>query len=157
MDDFSAAPSKVPWPPVIMAGAVLLALILSWLVPIPLSPETVEAFRGLGVVFILLGLGLDIWTFQTFRRHATTVRPDRSAAALATDGPFRYSRNPIYIGNGLLILGLGLAFANLWLVLLTPAVFVLLDRVAIAREEKHLEARFGEEYRAFKARVRRWI
>ncbi|MBZ8132647.1 isoprenylcysteine carboxylmethyltransferase family protein [Afifella sp. IM 167] len=155
--DFHARPSHIPWPPLIMGGAVLIGAALSWLVPIPLAPGLAQALRAIGVVMMGCAVSLDFWTFLTFRRHMTTVRPDRSASALATDGPFRYSRNPIYIGNTALIFGLGLAFGSIWVALTAPFVLVLIDRLAVRGEEKHLEARFGEPYRAYKTRVRRWL
>jgi len=155
--EFHARPSHIPWPPLIMAGAVLVGAVLTWLVPIPLSPGLAGALRAIGLVILGCAVSLDLWTFLTFRRHVTTVRPDRPASTLATDGPFRYSRNPIYIGNTALIFGLGLAFGAIWVALTAPFVFLAIDRLAVRGEEKHLEAKFGEPYRDYKARVRRWL
>ncbi|WP_244514539.1 methyltransferase family protein [Afifella marina] len=150
------APSSIPWPPIIVAGSVLVGLLLAYIAPLP-WPDADGALRGLGGLIVLAALGIDLWGYRTFRPHQTTLRPDRAASALVTAGPFRYSRNPFYVGNVMLVVGLGLAFANWWLVLLGPVALVLMDRLAARPEEKHLEDAFGAEYLAYKARVGRWL
>ena len=100
---------------------------------------------------------LDVWAFRTLRRHRTTILPHAGASALVTEGPFGLSRNPIYVGNLLLIVGVGLAAGRPWFVLLSPALALALRELAIVREERHLAARFGAAWRAYAARVRRWV
>jgi protein-S-isoprenylcysteine O-methyltransferase Ste14 len=90
-------------------------------------------------------------------RRRTSVRVDRPPTTLVTDGPFRYSRNPIYVAMVALLIGVGLFAGILWHVLLAPAAAVLLRKAAIEPEERHLETRFGEAWRAYAGRTRRWI
>lgn len=111
----------------------------------------------IGVGLGAAGLGLMAWAAVTFRRHRTTILPHKGADRLATDGPFRRYRNPIYVADVLLILGAAEFTKNLWLVLLVPVFAGLVTWLAILPEERHLEARFGEEYRAYKERTKRWI
>jgi len=79
------------------------------------------------------------------------------ATALVTTGPYRYTRNPMYLGLAFLYAGIALAFGLLWALAALPVVLLVVDRVVIPPEERHLEAQFGDEYRAYKSRVRRWI
>jgi protein-S-isoprenylcysteine O-methyltransferase Ste14 len=89
--------------------------------------------------------------------YRTTIMPHRGSSYLVTQGPFRYSRNPIYVANVMLMAGLALFFANGWLLLLAPVNGILTQILAIKREENHLIAMFGYDYEAYCRRVRRWI
>jgi protein-S-isoprenylcysteine O-methyltransferase Ste14 len=90
-------------------------------------------------------------------RARANILPHRAATALVTWGPFGFSRNPIYLGNTILLLGAGLAFGIAWFVPVAFAAAALTARLAIAREEAHLNARFGRAWREYAARVRRWV
>ncbi len=83
--------------------------------------------------------------------------PHQPFVRLVTRGPFRFSRNPIYVGNLMVVSGLGLVLSNLWLLVVTPVFGFALHKLAIAGEERHLEALFDDQWRDYKARVRRWI
>ena len=91
------------------------------------------------------------------RRHGTTIMPNAGTQVLATAGIYGLSRNPIYLGNTIALLGIALALRWSWLLLLVPVTMAAVGALAIAREERHLELRFGDAYRVYKARVRRWI
>ena len=143
---------RVP-PPVLVAGLVALAWALRRLLPLPVLPP----LPGLGAAVMLAGLGLGFWAVVVMMRAGTNPRPDRPDAALVTDGPFRFSRNPIYLGFVLLAAGLALRWGDLWGWLAVLASQQVLDRLVIAREEPYLAARFGAGYEAYRARVRRWI
>ena len=152
----SDTPNRWPWPPIVYG----LAIVAGFLVErnlVATSHGGGLALGALGVAMILAGLGLDLWTAWTFSRARTTILPHRGASALVTAGPFRFSRNPIYVGNTLLTAGLGLAFDNLWLVGAAFLAAFLVQKLAIAREEAHLARRFGAEWEAYAARVRRWL
>ena len=151
-------PNRIPWPPLIVAGCVLLGFVLGALAPLPWPAGA--ARNGLaagGGILIASAVGLDIWAALSFRRRGTTIMPHKAASALVTGGPFRLSRNPIYLANLLLIAGLGLAFGEPWLLIVTPLAAILLMKLAIEREERHLQALFGPDWLAYAARVRRWI
>lgn len=115
------------------------------------------ATRPLGWLLVGIGLALFAWTLATFWRHRTTVNPYRAASSLCTGGPFRFSRNPIYVGDWFILAGASLLLTTLWPLLFAPLIWALLRYGVIRHEEAHLEAKFGDAYRAYRARVRRWL
>ena len=145
MSDFRERPNSIPWPPILFAGAALVALGLQALVPLPWPDGAWRAALAMaGLFLVAAGLALDLATMLAFRHHRTTVLPHRGATRLITDGPFRFSRNPIYVGNTLLVAGAGLAFGVAWLIPAALAGAFATSRLAIAREEQHLALRFGK-------------
>lgn len=104
-----------------------------------------------------LGLGLMLWTMWTFARHRTTVNPYGGASTLCTSGPFRFSRNPIYLGDWIMLLGVSMLLNTFWPLVFAPLIWIMLRFGVIRHEEAHLEAKFGDAYRRYKTRVRRWI
>lgn len=151
-------PSTFPWPPVLFASAVALALGLEWVLirlPVPLA-ET-PTVRFLGMTMVLAGILLVLWAAIEFRRHETSMRPDRGSDALVAAGPFAFSRNPMYLGEVIALVGAGLAANRLWLIAVAPIFVLAVTRLAIVREEAYLERRFGTDYLDYKARVRRWL
>ena len=113
--------------------------------------------RPLGWLWLTLGLLLFIWTLWTLYRHHTTVNPYAAASELCTDGPFRFSRNPIYLGDWFILIGVALLLNTLWPLVFAPLIWVMLRFGVIRHEEAHLEAKFGDAYRIYKKRVRRWL
>jgi protein-S-isoprenylcysteine O-methyltransferase Ste14 len=143
---------------VLLAAAIGLGLGLDWLVlrlPFPFA-ET-EPVHFAGMLLLLAGVVLGVWAALQFRAHSTSIRPDRGSNALMATGPYAFSRNPIYLGEVVAMVGAGLAFNRFWLVLLAPAFAIAVAQLAIKREEAYLERRFGVAYTDYKARVRRWI
>lgn len=158
MTDFAERPNSLPWPPILFASAALVALGLQALLPIPWPGGPWAAVLAMAGLFLAAaGLALDLATMLAFRRHQTTVLPHRGATRLITDGPFRFSRNPIYVGNTLLVAGAGLVFGVAWLVPAALAGAYATQKLAIEREERHLELRFGETWAAYAARTPRWL
>jgi protein-S-isoprenylcysteine O-methyltransferase Ste14 len=102
-------------------------------------------------------VALNIAAYRVMRRAGTTVRPDRGTDHLVTDGPFSFTRNPLYLAGTILILGIGLVSGVGWYLVLAIFAAFAVQRLAIEREEKHLQARFGEGYQDYAERVRRWI
>jgi protein-S-isoprenylcysteine O-methyltransferase Ste14 len=149
-------PRTLILPPAPYAAAILGGWWLDRHV-LALSLNLGQANPALAVLFISTGLGLMLWTIGQFFRHRTTVSPYSAASRLCVTGPFRLSRNPIYLGDWLMLVGLSLWFATLWPVVLAPLVWAMIRYGVIRHEEAHLEAKFGEEYRNYMARVRRWI
>lgn len=147
-----------PWPPIILIGSLALGIALQAIVPMPwLAGTAADILQWIGVLAVLAALAIFAWAVAALRRRHTTFRLDRPSTALVTDGPFRYARNPIYTGMVALIAGAGLATANLWLVLLAPVAAVLLQKLAIQPEERHLQAQFGDAWRTYAGHVRRWL
>jgi protein-S-isoprenylcysteine O-methyltransferase Ste14 len=151
-------PNRIPWPPLLFAGAALLALVAHWNHPIPF-PTTFAGslLRVLGAAFIAAAIAVDLMAFTAFRRHRTTILPHRGAEHLITTGIFRWSRNPIYIGNVLLLTGVGLA-AGIWtMVIAAPFALLATRQLAVLREEKHLARRFGAQWQDYSRKTRRWL
>ena len=98
-----------------------------------------------------------VWGLATLHSARTNIWPHKAADRLITHGPFRFRRNPIYMGEILILLGLAQATLNFWFAVMAPVFAVAILLLAILPEERHLEARFGEEYLDYKARTRRWF
>jgi protein-S-isoprenylcysteine O-methyltransferase Ste14 len=143
---------RVP-PPLLVGGLVLAAWGLRRLLPLPVA----EPLPALGLAVILVALGLILWALAVMLRAGTDPRPDRPDAVLVEAGPFRFSRNPIYLGFLLAAAGFALRWGDLWGWAAVFASLFLLDRLVIAREEAYLAARFGPAYEAYRRRVRRWM
>lgn len=116
-----------------------------------------EAGQALGWALIAAGMGLFGWSLVTMRRHRTTVNPFGASSALCKDGPFRFSRNPIYLGDWFVLFGSALVMSSAWPVAFAPPVWFIIRYGVIRHEEAHLAARFGDAYLAYRSKVRRWL
>jgi protein-S-isoprenylcysteine O-methyltransferase Ste14 len=110
-----------------------------------------------GIALALAAVAMGIATVRALHRAKTTVRVDLPAKHLVQNGPFSISRNPIYLGNTLVMIGVGLAAGMAWFIILAIVASFLTQKLAIEREERHLDLRFGKKYRDYRKRVRRWI
>lgn len=145
-------------PPVVFAAAVAAALALKAFVPMRLVPVRVaDGAEDLGYALTVAGTVFAAWALATFLSSRTTPIPNRPARALVTSGPYRLSRNPMYIGVSVVLVGAALVANTVWLVAVLPPVWFVLTRYVIVPEEAYLTRRFGDDYRAFLARTRRWI
>jgi protein-S-isoprenylcysteine O-methyltransferase Ste14 len=144
-----------PLPPVIFLAAILAMYAIDRIAP---AAQWVQGtWRLAGAVPLLSGLGLAVWASQLFHRVGTAIKPTDMPTVLVREGPFRVSRNPMYLGLVLMLVGLaiGLGSAMPWIV---PPVFAAIIHYRFVRyEERNMEAEFGAEYLAYKERVRRWI
>ena len=113
--------------------------------------------RILGAIFFVAGLALNIAGFVTQKRAGTDPIPFNPSSRIVAHGPYRFSRNPMYIGLALWTLGLAFLVDCAWMLLAVPIGLVVIDGLVITREERYLERKFGEEYLSYKRRVRRWI
>lgn len=145
-----------PVPPALYpAAGIVVGYFLQRFLPLPQPTST--TFTITAWVLFGLALVLLLWSLSTLRKFNTTVLPHRASHHLVTSGPFRLSRNPIYLGFLLLVLASGLATGNIWTLLTTPLIMWLLSRYAIGPEEHHLRTVFADDYRDYAAKVRRWI
>lgn len=110
-----------------------------------------------GTLLLAAGLLVIAWGLATFLRARTAIMPHHSASRLVTHGPYRFTRNPMYLGMTLLYLGLAVRANMGWPVLLLPVVLWTLHRLVISREERYLSSAFGAAYDDYRHRVRRWI
>jgi protein-S-isoprenylcysteine O-methyltransferase Ste14 len=150
-------PTAVPWPPVLIAAVLAIGWLAGRLYPLPWPGLNDWPARLVGYGLGAAGLALVAWAIVTLHRAGTTLRPDRGADRLVTNGPFRYRRNPIYMGDVLILFGLAELTHNIWFAILAPLFALAVFRLAIVPEERHLEERFGQAYRDYKARTRRWF
>lgn len=153
--DIKDRPNLFPWPPVLLGIAIMGGLTLRELLPVEVASSVLSQFLGLAM--IAGALALDVWASLTFRKAKTTILPHRGTDALVTAGPFEYSRNPIYLGNLLILGGIGLLLGSIWHIALVAPLGIAINRLAIAREEAHLAAKFPQAWQEYASRVRRWI
>lgn len=145
-------------PPILFVLGFVAGLLADGVVPLTLLGAERRAIAvPLGWGAILIGLLLMLWGIATFARFRTAVMPHLPASRLITGGPYRFTRNPMYVGLTLTYGGLALLIDTAWPLLLLPLVLALLVLVVIRREERYLERAFGESYREYRARVRRWL
>ena len=145
---------RIP-PPVIYVAALAIGFVLNYLWP--LSPLSGSSRYVIGSVVPLVGGLIMPLVLRRFRRAGTTFDVRKPASALITEGPYRFSRNPSYVSLTLLYLGIGILLNNGWILILVAPVFLVMDLWVVRREERHLEAKFGEEYLRYKVAVRRWL
>lgn len=144
-------------PPTMFKICLLSGIGLTLAFPWPLG-ITESLFQLVaGIILAFLAFAFMMWGHQHFRRVGTAVRTMRSATVLVTDGAFRFSRNPMYVGFLGILLGIGTAADSVWLVLSVFPMALYLRLYVIAREEAYMERTFGEAYRQYRRRVRRWL
>ena len=143
-------------PPVIYLGTLLLGVAINVLSPITIFPAT-HAHVIFGGILLLISGTFARWAFLTMRRLGTTANPRKPSEALATDGPFRISRNPIYVAMTGLYIGLASLINSAWVLMLLAPLLMFMQWGVIRREEQYLSGKFGNEYAAYSSRVRRWL
>jgi protein-S-isoprenylcysteine O-methyltransferase Ste14 len=151
-------PNKLPWPPIVYLAAVAAAIVLHWLLPLPWIPRPLsELLFAVGWIVVGVALVIEVAAMRAMSRAKTTIMPTRGSDHLVTNGPFSFTRNPIYLGNTMLMIGIGLIAGIAWFILLAPVAAFATQKLAIEREEQHLEIRFGKKFRDYAKKVRRWI
>jgi protein-S-isoprenylcysteine O-methyltransferase Ste14 len=142
-------------PPVIALGHIVAAYLLGWIFPTPIDAP--NAIRILGFASIIIGFLLGIGAVVEFRKEHTTLNPHGSVSRLVTGGIYRFTRNPIYLGFLLMVVGLPLNSGVYWGLLVSPFYAAAMSRLVIEKEENYLEDKFKELYTGYKSRVRRWL
>jgi protein-S-isoprenylcysteine O-methyltransferase Ste14 len=145
-------------PPLLFVLGIVAGWLLDHAVPLPLiGPAARSAGALVGWLLLALGVALAVWALATFRAAGTAISPNWPTSALVTHGPFRHSRNPMYLALSLLYLGVMLLVNSVWTLLLLPFVIATLHLTVIRREERYLAAIFGISYDEYRRRVRRWL
>ena len=151
----TAVAGVISRPPFLYLACLVLGFAVDRLLPLPI-PEIALVRWTAGGGLIAVGLAIMAAGIRNFSHAATPVPSSRPVRALVTTGIHGWSRNPIYVGMFLLYAGIGVAARSPWvLIIALPLVIIL--RYVVAREETYLERRFGDTYRDYKARVRRWL
>ena len=145
-------------PPLLFLAALLIGFVLDRLLRLPFPVLGIDLVQWIfGGSLILIGLALAAAGIRNFSRAATPVRSIKPTRALVTTGIHGWTRNPIYLGMFLLYGGIGVAAQSPWILVLTLPLAITIRYGVVAREEAYLERRFGDAYRDYKARVRRWL
>ena len=151
-------PKVIVFPPLVLATTVALAIALQWLMPLLFLSNIDRTWRiTIGAAIFAVGLSICLIARRALISHGTNVNPLRPTTALATEGIFNWTRNPIYVGGTTVMIGIALVFALDWLLaLIVPSVLVLHFAV-VKREEEYLARKFDEEYRRYTTRVPRYL
>jgi protein-S-isoprenylcysteine O-methyltransferase Ste14 len=144
-------------PPVLLAGTLAIGLLLHLVIPISFVSDRRTLILLVGATLIAAGAALSAAVVRAFRAAKTPVSPGRPTTCMVSTGPYRYSRNPDYVGQMLMYIGATFAANTWWPMFLAPVVLLVIKRGVVQREERYLEAKFGREYRHYANRVRRWL
>jgi protein-S-isoprenylcysteine O-methyltransferase Ste14 len=142
-------------PPVLTLIHVALAFLLTWLFPLPLMVPPI--LQTGGFLLVVIGLLIGVVALIAIRSVHTTTDPHGSVSKLVTFSIYRFSRNPVYLGFVLMLIGILLNAGSYWGIILAPMLVILFNRVIIEKEEEYLALKFGDQYRNYKLKVRRWI
>lgn len=151
-------PDVIMLPPFILLGALIVAIGLEFTNSLNFLPPVSASWAlFLGLALLVVALALGVSALRTFREVGTNPSPHQPSLKLATTGPYRFSRNPMYIGFLMILAGLSLVASLDWGLILVPVLAVLLHYGVVTREEAYLSAKFGRPYQEFMNRTRRWI
>jgi len=142
-------------PPTWLFASVVLMVGLHFV--LPLAHVVPTPWNLAGIVPLAVGLWLNVWASGLFRRADTTIKPFQRPASLVAHGPYRFSRHPMYLGMALVLAGVGVMLGTAGPLVVVPAFVWAMEAAFIRAEERDMEAAFGDEYRAYRRRVRRWI
>ena len=160
MNAYRAKSLRYPWPFALHGFASLAALALGRIRPLANEPDSVLTawiICAIGSLVIVAGVVLSLWAVRTLHDRHTTVLPNRCSSYLVTSGPFRYTRNPIYLGYTLIMVGIGLITMNAWFLIIATGTVIFTTFFAVKAEELHLHARFGFEFERYCRSTSRWI
>jgi protein-S-isoprenylcysteine O-methyltransferase Ste14 len=144
-------------PPLIFLGFLALAAVLEAIIPTPTAALFPYVRYVAGTVLFVIGLVIGIAGIQRLRASSTNISTDLPATALVVDGIYSWSRNPLYLATTLAYVGLAIAAGSAWAIMLLVPLLAVMNIGVISREERYLEREFGDAYRAYKSRVRRWL
>jgi protein-S-isoprenylcysteine O-methyltransferase Ste14 len=143
-------------PPLMWALAAIVGIALGWLAPWPFVPGAVPAV-WLGGVLFALAVALFVWAIVTMTRAGSNVPTSRPTMTIVEAGPYGFTRNPIYLGMMVSLAGLAIAFDSIWSLIALILFFLIIRYGVVAREEAYLDRKFGDVYRGYRVRVRRWL
>jgi protein-S-isoprenylcysteine O-methyltransferase Ste14 len=156
MDDTADTAQVIIRPPLAWGLAVIAGLALNWLVPLPFLPADLPV-GWLGAMVFVLALALVVWAIVTIIRAGSNVPTNLPTTTIVESGPYRFTRNPIYLCMFLGLIGLAIVFDNLWLLMMLVPFALVIRYGVVTREEAYLERKFGDVYLGYKSRVRRWL
>jgi len=148
-------PQVLILPPLLYGVALAAGFLMQWLAPRPILSSTVRYWAG--GVLLASGVLLAIWGRRVMEQAGTNVNPTLPTTAVVATGPFRFSRNPLYVALTLIYVGLALLANALWVLVLIVPVLLVMHYGVVRREESYLDTKFGEAYRSYRSRVRRYL
>ena len=141
-------------PPHVAIGSLIVVIFLHYLFPIPLIPKP---FNYFGILFFAAGLLILFWSFGLFKKKETPILPGQKPTALVIEGPYKFTRNPMYLGVMTALAGVAIYLGD-FLAFLSPLVFFMFVSIRfVPKEEKLMEKLFGKKYLDYKKKVRRWV
>jgi len=156
-DTSSDTPNVMIFPPLIPLSVLVVGAVLNFFMPLGLLAHVLFPGRiVVGAIAFVVGIGMVVGANRIFQRIGTNARPSQPTLALATIGMFTWTRNPMYVGGSLALLGIAIGFALDWVILLLVVSLPLVHYGIILREERYLERKFGDEYRRYKKKVPRY-
>ena len=142
-------------PPLLYGVAFVAVLALRWFWPLPILGHAIAFWSGIALAMIAVAIA--VWGSRTMRMAGTNVNPSLPTTVVVTSGPFRFSRNPLYVALTLFYLGLTLALDTWWGIVVLVPLLTILHYGVVLREERYLEQKFGEAYRQYRSSVRRYL
>tara|TARA_B100000963_G_scaffold191976_1_gene167047 strand:+ start:456 stop:896 length:441 start_codon:yes stop_codon:yes gene_type:complete len=143
------------YPPLMVLAGIITQLLIGYIAPV--EPILSETWQYIGSALMALAFATILLAARSFRKHETTIIPDGQPSLLLESGLFAYSRNPIYLAMAVLLIGSGLAIGQIWALIIVPIFVLLVQQIWIVKEEENLEVEFGQFYRNYKMKVRRWL
>jgi protein-S-isoprenylcysteine O-methyltransferase Ste14 len=149
------SPGVIARPPLLYAGALLLVVAVRWFSPMPITTWALALPTGLALSVAAVAIAR--WGRKTMQAAGTNINPMLPATTIVSSGPFRYSRNPLYIALTLLFLGLTLLLNTWWGIVMLAPLLLTMHVGVVLREERYLDRKFGDSYRAYRSSVRRYM
>jgi protein-S-isoprenylcysteine O-methyltransferase Ste14 len=156
MSDAADNSNALVRPPIALLLAFVGGLGIDWLYPLRFVPADISG-GWVGATVFAAGFALALWAIATFRDAGTRVETYKATFTIVESGPYRFTRNPIYVGMFVGLIGLAIGFNSLWILAALVPFFLIIRFGVVAREEDYLERKFGGPYLAYKTRVRRWL
>jgi protein-S-isoprenylcysteine O-methyltransferase Ste14 len=145
------------FPPLIHVAAIAIGFLIQWAVPVRLGGSGFGILRITGLILLAAAVALIAWAARIMFGAGTTPNPTRPSTVIVTNGPFRFTRNPMYLAWELICVGAGLLANALWPIVMALPAAIVTRRLVIDKEERYLGRKFGDAYLDYKSRVRRWI
>lgn len=148
---------KVIPPPLYFVACLAVASLAHGVHPLDVSALPFRILMTIGSIVMAIGAAIGFWAVRTMGNAQTPPEPWKQPVQLVTSGPFAHSRNPIYVAFLFIMIAIGIMMNSVWIVAAVVPLVILLDRLVIRREEVFLSELFGDDYRAYRSRVRRWL
>ncbi|MHB8652030.1 MAG: methyltransferase family protein [Minisyncoccota bacterium] len=155
LTETSDSPGVIVPPPFVYMGGLVAGVVLQWLKPVVVLPKKLTV--PLGVTLVIISVALVVAAMRAFIKAKTNIDVRKPTTSIVESGPYRFSRNPIYLSMTLLVLGIAAWVNTLWILIMLVPILVVMQLGVIAREEAYLTKKFGEKYLQYKSKVRRWL